>query len=235
MATKNVTYSNLAAFIAVGEKIKAGVPEYKALLQAATIAAFVHLEKHGNYNIIKPLWDAASTFSKGEGRKWLDYLTTFSHLAYNPKSLRGNALADAKFEDLFAKVKGKVMQIDNARKVNWFDHVMTRNDTSKPVDLAKQIATMMKSLSALLEANRLVVMAADKKGIARHASAADVRSELKHQLEAIVSKPLTVIQGGKKNDGATGTRNPSTVEKRKPETAAPVRKAVERKRPVKAA
>lgn len=200
MATKTVTYTNLAAFIAVADKIKAGVPEYKALLQTATIAAFVHLEKHGNYNIIKPLWDAASTFSKGEGRKWLDYLTTFSHLAYNPKSLRGNALADAKFEDLFAKVRGKAMRIDEARKVNWFDHVRARADTSKPVSLQKQVATMIKSLSALLEANRLVVTTADGKGIARHASAADVRSELKHQLETIVTM-IKVVDGGKKNAG----------------------------------
>ena len=214
--TRTATFTNLAAFVAVADKIKAGVPEYKALLQTATVAALEHLDKHGNYNVIKPLWEAAATFSKGEGRKWLNYLETFSHLKYNPKGLRGQALADATFDALFAKVKGKVMQIDKARKVNWFDHVMVRADTSKPVDLAKQVATIMKSLSALLEANRLVVMSADKKGIARHASAADVRSELKHQLEAIVNKPLKVVQGGKK---------PETKVEPKAKATAPVKVA----------
>lgn len=201
MATRSInTYTNQADFDRVGEAISKGVPGYKALLQSATIAALSHLTKHGNYNVIRPLWDAAQTFSAGEGRKYLDYMVTYSGLTYNPNKLRGEQLNKATFAELWsakgAKAKG---DIDAARKVNWFDHVKVRADNGKPVDLRKYMARIVKAMNALVVANRLAMPTQDGKGIARMATAADVRSAMREAIEEIVKPKAVAPRDGRKS------------------------------------
>jgi hypothetical protein len=190
------TFTNMSDFEKVGKEIASGVPGYKQLLQNASVAAVIHLDKHGNFNVIRPLWEAAKTFSAGEGRKWFDWIISHTFLEYNPNKLRGNALAEAGFESLFKKNKAKKMDLDGAKKNAWFDHVKARPSVgAQSVNLSKMVDTMLARLSKLLAANALYVPTSDGKGVAKKATAADVRSELKHKLEAIVSQPLKVVGG----------------------------------------
>lgn len=217
------SYKNQSDFEKVGAEIKSGVPGYANLLWSASVAALIHYDKHGNSLVFKPLWDAARTFSAGEGRKWFNWLELHSKLIYNPLKLRGDKLAQAAFNDLFKRDKSKVSDIEGAKVHHWRDHKMIRQSVSKPIDVRKQVATYIKSLQALLNSNRLVLMAVDGKGIARKAGAADVRAEIKAAIESLTN--VRVVADERKNAGKAGVRNPSTVERRSPATATPARKA----------
>lgn len=181
------SYKNQSDFEKVAKEIKAGVPNYATLLWSASVAALVHYDKHGNSLVFKPLWEAASTFSAGEGRKWFNWLETYSKLTYNPLKLRGDKLANADFNTLFKRDKSKVSDVGGAKAHHWRDHKITRSTTSKPVPLERQVKTWIKSLQDLLNTNRLVIMTADGKGIARKAGAADVRAELKAAMESLTN------------------------------------------------
>jgi hypothetical protein len=207
------SYKNQSDFEKVAKEIASGVSNYANLMHSASVAALVHYDKHGNSLVFKPLWDAAKTFSAGEGRKWF---------TYNPLKLRGEKLASADFNTLFKRDKSKVSDVDGAKAKHWRDHKVTRQSVTRPVDIRKQVATMIKSLQALLNANRLVVMTADGKGIAKKAGAADVRAEVKAALEQLTN--VRLVADNRKNTGPAGVRNPNTQTRRSPETATPTRK-----------
>ena len=185
--TKDGSSLTLADFKAAGKQVASGVTGYKDKMQTFTLYAFQHVEKHGDYNVLKPLFQAASTFSKGEGRRWRDYVVTYTWLTYNPRKLSGAKLASADYGELWAKDKAKAMRVTEAEAVKWYDHEMNRGDTkTKKVSTEAFIAKVMKQVQAAIFAHTLL------KGEAL-ATVADVRAELKAQLEALTAEPDTKV------------------------------------------
>ena len=207
------SYKNQSDFEKVAKDIMSGVPGYANLLWSASVAALVHYDKHGNSLVFRPLWAAAKTFSAGEGRKWFNWLEIHSKLVYNPLKLRGEKLANANFNDLFKRDKSKVSNIDGAKVHHWRDHKVTRaTSMTKPIDVHKQVSTYIKTLQTLLNSNRLVLMTADGKGIARKAGAADVRAEIKAAMESLTNVKIVA-----KNDAkaAMPVNKPAKVARKK--------------------
>lgn len=200
MAIKKIaTYTNQSDFDRVGLAIEQHNAGYKELLQQASVGALLHLEKHGNFNVLKPLWKAATTFSTGEGRKWHKWILEYSFMTYNPAGLRGEKLSKAAFQDLWRKDKSKHMNVDGARKNAWHDYKVQKAERTEPVNLSKYVATFIRGLNDLLEHN-LVAMPATGKSPVRMATPADVRSELRAALETIVSRPKNAKPAPNKAD-----------------------------------
>lgn len=216
MASKISTYKNLADFERVGTQIAKQMGHFETLMQEASVAALEHLEQHGNYNILKPLWQAAQSWrSASMANKWKAWLIGHSWLVYNPKNLRGAQLRDAAYETLWAKDKAKKIDLDGARKTPWFEQSITRAPSTKPVNLETQVARFMKSLQALLEAKKIVA----GKGKEQHtATIGEIRAEIRSQLEALAT-PVIVKGAPNKNDRPKAT----TAKPVKGKTAKPVK------------
>jgi len=155
-------------FEAIASRIVAGVTGYRELVQAATVAMLEHLAKHGNINVIKPMFEAAKSFNPGlpnkstnirrdgsMARKWRAYIVAHSWLVYNPNNLKGAKLASATFAELWAKDKSRAMDIDKAKAVKWYDFSLDHGANAKAIVGVALAERIRKQVQALLK-QRLV-------------------------------------------------------------------------------
>ena len=105
-------------------------PAWTALLLAsvaasASIAALQHIEKHGNSNVLEPLYRATLAWrNKRMSNAWVAWVVSYSWFIFNPRNLKGQALTKAKeegFHSLWVKSKGKEMNIDGAKGEPWYE------------------------------------------------------------------------------------------------------------------
>lgn len=200
-------------FEALANRVKAGVTGYMELVQTGTIAMLEHLDAHGNWNIIKPLFEAAKSFNPGlpnkstsirrdgsMARKWRAYIVAHSWLVYNPSNLKGAKLASATFAELWAKDKTRKMNVEGAKATKWYDYQLDRASNKKALAGVTLAERIRKQVQALLN-NRLV---SDTSG--NVLTVGRVRSLIVAELEKLEAPAkVTVIAGVKATKGKTVT------------------------------
>lgn len=130
----------------------------RTMFQVLTIQVYEHIEKHGDHTVIHELYRGALAMSGNLKSKWLAHVQKYTHLNFNPKDLRGKALADPKnFNALFVKDKGKKMNMDEARANNWWtaSYSANRNDNDK-VNVSDKVARFFKGIQSAIEEDKAV-------------------------------------------------------------------------------
>ena len=221
-------------FVALAERVKAGVSGYMELVQTGSVAMLEHLAKHGNINVIKPMFEAAKSFNPGlpnkktqerrdgsMARKWRGFIVAHSWLVYNPKNLKGAALASATFEDLWAKDRSRKMNIDAAKATKWFDYQLDRGASTKALAGVTLAEKIRKQVQALL--NKRLIADASGKVLTPGRVKALIARELE-KLEAPAKE--TVIAGVKATKGATVTAKGAKPRKASKVSGAPTAGAI---------
>ena len=151
--TKLDTFTQLSDFDKAGKRIASGIAGYEKLMQSASIAALQHIEKHGNSNVLEPLYRATLAWrNKRMSNAWVAWVVSYSWFIFNPRNLKGQALTKAKeegFHSLWVKSKGKEMNIDGAKGEPWYE---AKPDAKavEPVQAAVKIAAIQKMMNKLL-------------------------------------------------------------------------------------
>ena len=189
--TRLETFTTLADFEKAGKRISSGINGYERLMQTASVAALIHIAKHGNYNVLEPLYRAALSWRNPRlANAWVAWVVGHSWLVFNPRKLTGKALSEAKasaFTSLWQKAKGKAMNIDGAKAVNWYEAKPATEKTA-PVQMAIKVATIQKQLNKLLKDNMLL----DTDG--KPVDLAKLRSELRAMIATLEVPHKTIVQ-----------------------------------------
>lgn len=197
-------------FVALADRIKAGVTGYMELAQTGSIAMLEHLEAHGNINVIKPMFEAAKSFNPGlmnkttnvrrdgsMARKWRAFIVAHSWLVYNPNNLKGSKLASATFVELWAKDKTKKMNVDGAKLVKWYDYQIGKSANAKAVPGVTVAERLRKAVQALINKRLVTDTAGNVLTVGR------VRSLIVAELEKLEGPAKPVVVAGKTVKKAT--------------------------------
>ena len=189
--TRLETFTTLADFEKAGKRISSGISGYERLMQTASVAALSHIAKHGNYNVLEPLYRAALSWRNPRlVNAWVAWVVEYSWLVFNPRKLTGKALSEAKasaFTNLWQKSKGKAMNIDGAKAANWYE-AKPASEKAAPVQMAIKVAAIQKQLNKLLKDNMLL----DTDG--KPVDLAKLRTELRAMIETLEVPHKPIVQ-----------------------------------------
>lgn len=203
------TFKTVADFEALGKRIRTAASTPYNLVQVGLVAAFQHLDKNGNVNVLKPIVEAieSSFLNAGMIRRVRHFILEYTWLEYNARGLKPAQLRDAQFDTVWTKnkVKAKESSIDIAGATDnkWWEVELPVND-AKPMDIETYAKTFAKRIQKMIDGDKLM------KGKAL-ASVGEVRSMLRVALEKLEAKHkvTTTTKVVAKKAGVTAKRLPA--------------------------
>jgi hypothetical protein len=159
--------------------------EDRDAVQDWTLQALRHMQAHGDFGVLEPLYRSIKALQPSLGKRWRAYVEAYSFLTYNPNNLKGAALGRASFRDLWRRIKDKPVDVSGAEKQKWYLFQPVVEDT-EAIDLDASVGRLMARVQGLIDDGSLA------EGASR-VSVKKIRAAFDKHLSRLMSREESIL------------------------------------------